>query len=246
MHPPNRGGLAVIGLEQWLSNVYRIGDFFRPKPGDIIVDVGAHVGLFTLRVLAEEPRCRVIALEPSKENFEFLCRNLAATGRDYEQMAFPYGIAADFGRIWAQVPTTNRSFDTRTVPAPESERNASQAVPLAFLVGLAGNQDIALLKIDAEGGEFEAFSTVDEATVQRIQRLAMEYHDNLAPGTLALLREKLAATHQLSVFPDPGQLHGRLFAVRHDLVQTSPSTRATTDMRGTRPCYLAGPQLGSR
>src|SRR5262245_51108554 len=70
VHPAQRGGLVPILLELWYDNTYRIGDFYRPRAGEIVVDVGAHVGLFTLRILADEPRSRVIALEPSDENFK--------------------------------------------------------------------------------------------------------------------------------------------------------------------------------
>src|SRR5215469_12231114 len=50
VHPPNRRGLAVVLLEIWHNNVYRLGEFYCPKPGDVIADIGAHVGLFSLRI----------------------------------------------------------------------------------------------------------------------------------------------------------------------------------------------------
>src|SRR5262245_43199003 len=56
VHPKNRGGLAAMLLETWYYNAYRLGDFYRPLPSDMVIDVGAHVGLFTLRVLRGEPR----------------------------------------------------------------------------------------------------------------------------------------------------------------------------------------------
>src|SRR5688572_25894753 len=55
VHPPHRGGLLPILLEMYYDNVYRIGEFYQPKPGEVVVDVGAHVGLFTLRLLEVEP-----------------------------------------------------------------------------------------------------------------------------------------------------------------------------------------------
>src|SRR5579859_2668581 len=56
LHPANRAGLVPMVLELWQNNEYGIGDFYRPKPGDIVADVGAHIGLFTLRMLREESR----------------------------------------------------------------------------------------------------------------------------------------------------------------------------------------------
>jgi hypothetical protein len=40
----------------------------------------------------------------------------------------------------------------------------------------------------------------------------MEYHDNLVPGTLDLVRERLSATHEVEVFPTGERGYGILRA----------------------------------
>jgi FkbM family methyltransferase len=217
VHPPNRGGLVPVMLEMWRENVYRIGEFYRPQPGDVVVDVGAHIGLFTLRILWEEPRCRVIALEPSPENFGCLKQNLTLLGPAARFGIHQLGIGGQFGRIKMMDIPTNRSIDARTMPAGESDPASVGVVPLSHLFELAGTETISLLKMDAEGGEYGAFSSAAPALFPRIERIVLEYHDNYVPGALALLRERLQPTHDLTVVPDPGQLHGRLFAVRREM-----------------------------
>jgi FkbM family methyltransferase len=214
VHPPNRGGLVPVMLEMWRENVYRLGEFYRPKPGEVVVDVGAHIGLFTLQVLWEEPRCRVIALEPSAENFACLKQNLALAGAGAQAEIHQIGIGGEFGRIKMLEIPTNRSVDARVTPVLETEPGSVGVVPMRHLFELANTNEIALLKMDAEGGEYDAFGKAEPELFARIERIVMEYHDNYAPGTLAMLREKLSATHDLTVFPDAGQLHGRLFAAR--------------------------------
>ena len=54
---------------------------------------------------------------------------------------------------------------------------------------LVGAQEIDFLKVDIEGSEHAVFAAADAESMRRFQRIAMEYHDQLAPGTLALLRE---------------------------------------------------------
>jgi FkbM family methyltransferase len=220
VHPPQRGGLMPILLELWYDNTYRIGEFYTPKPGDLVLDVGAHIGLFTLRILDAEPRCRVIAVEPSRENFACLKSNIALLGGKPELRLLNLGVGGSFGKIKMREIPTNRSFDARTMPADQRDAAAVDVVPLAHLFSLAGEGPIALLKMDIEGGEYAAFSTADAKLFQRVERFAMEYHDNYVPGTLALLQERLSPTHQVTAVPDPGQLNGRLFAVRNDLVGT--------------------------
>jgi FkbM family methyltransferase len=224
VHPVNRGGLVPVMLEMWRENVYRLGEFYQPKPGDVVVDVGAHIGLFTLRLLWEEPRCRVIALEPSSENFACLKQNLALLGPEVQVEIHQLGIGGEFGRIKMLEIPTNRSIDGRVTPALETDAGSVGMVPLRHLFELARAREIALLKMDAEGGEFGAFGTAEPGLLARIERIVMEYHDNYVPDTLAMLRERLTATHQLTVMPDPGQLHGRLFAVRRRSERRSMET----------------------
>ena len=218
VHPPNRSGLAAILLEIWHHNVYRLGEFYQPQPGDVIADIGAHVGLFSLRVLYQAPFCRIIALEPSPENFTCLKHNLVdfvQTGRVEVHNA---AIGAEFGKIAMMDLDTNRSFDARTMPARATDMEAVEMVPLSRVFELARTEELALLKMDVEGAEEGAFAAADTALIRRVQRLAMEYHDNLVPGTLSILRRRLSPTHELTILPDHGAGHGRLFAVRKDLI----------------------------
>jgi FkbM family methyltransferase len=221
VHPPNRSGLVPVMLEMWHGNAYRIGDFYTPKPGDVVIDVGAHIGLFTLRILQTEPRCRVICVEPSPENFACLQHNVSLLGRNVDVQLHNAGIGGQFGKIKMLEIPTNRSFDARTTLADETDTAAVDVMPLSHLFHLAGTDRIALLKMDAEGGENGAFSTADQALMPRIERLVMEYHDNYIPGTLSLLQQRLAPTHDVTVFPDEGEQHGRLFAIRKDLARSA-------------------------
>jgi FkbM family methyltransferase len=52
-------------------------DQFDPRPGDTVVDVGAHIGLYTL-IAAKRvgPGGKVIAIEPDPENFKILKKNI--------------------------------------------------------------------------------------------------------------------------------------------------------------------------
>ena len=233
IHPPQRGGFMPILLEIWYDNAYRIGEFYQPQPGDLVLDVGAHIGLFTLRMVAHEPKCRVIAVEPSRENFTCLQANIAMLGEGAEVRLMNIGIGETFGKIKMREIPTNRSFDARTMPAELGDGAAVDVVPLADLAERAGSGPVALLKMDIEGGEYGAFSTADSKLFPRFERIAMEYHDNYVPGTLAMLQERLSPTHDVTAIPDPGQLNGRLFAIRKDL--NRPSSPGPVSARQPSP-----------
>ncbi len=59
--------------------------------------------------------------------------------------------------------------------------------------------------MDIEGAEHAVFLNADTADLRRIDRFAIEYHDNIAPGTGDMLRARFVATHELTMNPDgPG------------------------------------------
>ena len=213
-HPSNRGGMVGILLEIWYENIYNIGDFYTPKDTDVIVDVGAHVGLFSLWVLKNNNRCRVVSVEPSPENFACLQEN-ARTRKWGSVEIHQRALGGSPGKVKMMTIDSNRSYDARTTAAEASENGAVDVITLPELFELAKTDRIALLKIDAEGAEYDAFSSLDDAPLRqflsRVDKIVMEYHDHWKPGTLALLKDKLSATHELTILPDPGEKHGRLF-----------------------------------
>jgi hypothetical protein len=76
-------------------------------------------------------------------------------------------------------------------------------------------QSVALFKCDIEGSEYDLFHAAKSGDIQRVQRYAIEFHNNIRPGTLDLLRDRLSATHDLviqSAGPDPQSGYGMLYA----------------------------------
>jgi FkbM family methyltransferase len=211
---PERGGLAGTLVELWIERCYLPDGFYEPRPGDVIVDVGAHVGLFAIWMARRHPDCRVVAVEPSDENHPCLAANVEAAGLG-NVTVHQKAISGTYEH-GALRPCTDRSIDHRFEASEPGEAGGVSAVPLAGLFELAGTERIAFLKMDVEGAEHAAFASADPSDLERIDRLALEYHDNLVPGTLALLQERLADTHDVHVVPTFDRAYGVLYAVRRD------------------------------
>ncbi len=211
VHPANRGGLVGTLLEVWYEDCY-LGDFYQPRPGDVVIDAGGHVGSFSLRVALRQPACRVITLEPFGENHACLLRNLTEFGaRNVTPHQMALGGHAGLGRVRA---VTNRSIDHLLEDAADGAPDAVPVVTLDGLFGLAGADRIAMLKCDVEGAEHDAFESASPEALERIDRIALEYHDHLRPGTLQLLKDRLAPTHHLRIVPTFERGYGVLYAVR--------------------------------
>ena len=243
-HPEGRAGLLEALQEIWLERIYTAG-FYRPADGDVIVDAGANVGVFSIYIARQNRSCRVVALEPFAENFRYLQDNVArsrlgnvtchetALGGGFEQaqMQAVGTRSLDHVLVRDQVPVAVVSARAGETIGPQPsalssqldpsgaqvEANMINVIPLSALFDLAGAQEINFLKVDIEGSEREVFGAAPPDALHRILRIAMEYHDCLVPGTLDLLHTTLAPTHEIMVFPSQLEGCGILRARRRDL-----------------------------
>ncbi len=212
-HPPGRGGLLEVVVELWLEHVYT-GGFYRPADGDVIIDAGANIGLFAIQMARQNRRCRVIALEPFPENFKYLKANVArACPENVTCCEVALGAGFSKGRMRA---AGSRSLDhvLRVDPAAV---DGMPVIPLSGLFDLACAQEIDFLKVDIEGSEHDVFAAASPELLGRFKRVAMEYHDQIVSGTLALLGRVLTPTHEVTVHPSKMEGCGILLARRRDL-----------------------------
>src|SRR5580704_12975262 len=153
-HPPVRAGLLEAAVELWLEHVYTAG-FYRPSNGDVIVDAGANVGLFTIQIARQNRRCRVIALEPFAENFRYLEANVA---RACPKTVICCEVALGAGFSQGQMRAVgSRSLD-HVLRIESGAADGIPVIPLAGLFDLARAQEIDFLKVDIEGSEHGAFA----------------------------------------------------------------------------------------
>jgi FkbM family methyltransferase len=197
VHPPGRGGLVEIVSEIWIEQVYTRG-FYRPADGDVIVDAGANIGLFAIMMARANRNCRIVALEPFRENFEFLQANVArACPGNVVCQRTALGAASGRGSMKA---VGSRSLDHR-LEADSGGQDGVPVVPLSALFELAQRSEVDFLKVDIEGAEHAVFAGVTPELAGRFRHIALEYHDQIVPGTLALLQQVLGPTHELAVHP---------------------------------------------
>ena len=124
-------------------------------------------------------------------------------------------LGAHFGKGEMQA-VGSRSLDHILRVEPNSA-NGIPVIPLAGLFDLARSQEIDFLKVDIEGSEHDVFAAASPDVFGRFKRIAMEYHDQIVPGTLELLRRVLSPTHEIVVHPATMEGCGTLLARRRDL-----------------------------
>ncbi len=214
IHPEGEGGFVGTIIELWIDECYTHHGLYKPSKGDVVFDIGAHVGLFSIWAARKNPDSKVIALEATRVNYNCLSENVASMNlQNIQPYYMAIGKEAGVGKMQQ---CTDRSIDHRLTSADEDDEESVQIVPISELFSIAQTDRIHFLKMDVEGAERDAFETVDSEMMSRINYISMEYHDNLRPGTLDFLREKMQPTHDLIIEPTESREYGILTATIRD------------------------------
>jgi len=165
-----RVGGAELGayLEVNLERAYEQLPGFATGPGEVVLDVGANVGLFTLRQALHG--AHVYAFEPDPDAFSRLQRNVAANRTPGRVDLFHRALGERPGR--ATLARSHGTVLTRVLP---DARGEVDVVTLDQVVGDLGLPAIDLLKLDVEGDEANILRGGARALAVT-RRVVMEYH----------------------------------------------------------------------
>jgi len=205
----HRGGFADTVVEIWGLQEYTAHRFYSPKNGDVILDIGANIGLFSIWVARQAPQARVFAYEPVAENYAALQTNLAGCAHSVRVHQAAVGATDGVGMM---LDGGARSLDHRLTMASSDAGGEVRVVTLDQAVKETGGSPIDLLKVDIEGAELDMLAAASPSTLKRIRRVALEYHDNIRPGTKAEVSRILAQTHR--IVSESGDSYGIIRAER--------------------------------
>lgn len=159
---PDDHGTKNAFIDVLLDDCYGLGGF--PQSTKVIVDIGAHVGLFSLAARDRFPRAMIHAYEPNPATWPHLESNVQPLGVVVHREAVGHtrgdGVLVPLedsvhARIQVQPGGSIRCMDFSTV-----------------LHRVGGRID--LLKLDCEGGEWAILSVT--AAWSHIRHLTMEFH----------------------------------------------------------------------
>jgi len=153
---------------------------FRIGPADVVVDIGANIGAFSLYA-ARRTRAPIHAFEPCPETYALLLRNLASNrvaNVQPEQAAVSdrTGTARFF---FDRLNAGNSLFDRGVAGAPEPIE--VRTITLPEVVEQRKLERIDFLKLDCEGAEGPILASTPRETLARVRRIALEFHDHVCP-----------------------------------------------------------------
>jgi FkbM family methyltransferase len=162
IHLPDDNGSKVAFIDIFLDDCYGLERM--PDKVNVVLDVGAHAGLFSVAVRNRWPGAQVHAYEPNPFMAGWISSQAAAARFSW----WPEAVGAETGHV--VIRPYSDSVQTRT------ETDVTGGIPqVAFREALAragGRAD--LVKLDCEGAEWGILS--DARAWEQVGLLTMEYH----------------------------------------------------------------------
>jgi len=206
--------------ENFENNIYERGGF-SIKEGDIVVDIGAHVGLFS-RYAASRGAGKVFSFEADVLNFSCLLKNAPENC-----LAFNFAITNKIGfcDLFLDQCTGGHSLYNSDINKTKTGKTRKvQCVTLDSLFEKGLFDCVDFLKIDVEGAEREILTGLSDAVLGKIKKIAVEYHHMILDFDKSHeeIIKKLSATHNFKMVK-LGEQMSMLYFLRKDLVVEEPA-----------------------
>jgi alpha-1,3-rhamnosyl/mannosyltransferase len=182
----------------------------REIPVRTILDIGAHVGTFSLLAKTIWPNARVIAIEPNPRSCALLRLNLArypdvtiweaairhdgATLLTDSEGATGGGFVAQDGEVDRRLLPNGRDRVWRCRPL-------GRVATLTLDEVLRDVERIDLAKFDCEGSEHDIFARATDGALAKLRRVVGEFHDERGSEPLSRLIEGRLPSHEVEIEP---------------------------------------------
>jgi len=175
--------------EVWDHERYTAGLISTVAQGGTVVDIGAHIGLFSIFASRTLHARRIISVEPDPANFKLLSKNISANHVEGATLVMA-AIADESGerRIYTNPSNTGgHSF----YPRGASSRPVT-TVSLMELFKSLRVSECSLLKMDCEGAEMGVLENSPDELLRSLSAISLEYHlDAYLPERLEKFQKKM-------------------------------------------------------
>jgi FkbM family methyltransferase len=141
----------------------------------VFLDIGAHIGVFSLTVLELFPDALVFAYEPAPSSFPFLVQNIELNGAQERVRAEREAVTDRNGTVDLFTDDSASSVSSLGLPRPGHRKAPVRSVAFDDIVRRCPQQ-IDFMKIDCEGGEYDIILGASPDSWQGVRYLALEYH----------------------------------------------------------------------
>jgi FkbM family methyltransferase len=183
LKPPYR---VPFALRPASNDIYTLDEIFIERVyagvlesvqhAEVIVDLGANIGLSSIFFLGHYPGSRVIALEPDPRNYRILKENLRRFSAVQRAQAVEAAAWQRDGRVRFVPPEQPGHVNQGMLVADETERGKTVfGMAMPSIMSTAATTHVDILKVDIEGGEVGLLAG-DTSWLANVKCIAIEFH----------------------------------------------------------------------
>ncbi len=173
----------IVFNEIFNERGYRILDDIIKRASVPIIDIGAHIGMFSAYAAALNDTVRIFAYEPDEQNYQAMKVNLKLNRfKNVVTKNLAIGLAEGKRVFYLNKDSHNHSlFEINDIGIREFEDSVvgQKEVLVTTLARIFEQQrleKVSLIKLDSEGAEFEILENLDSAIFDKIGAFYVEYH----------------------------------------------------------------------
>jgi len=197
-----------------LTHVWLIEEYKRPNfeinSNDIVIDVGAHIGLFTLYASQFCNEGKIYSFEPVKENYELLLENVKLNNLNQVKI-FNFAVSNSNYPIKLFI---NNDESGHSMFSSSDQSISVNSISLKKIFDDNQIEHCNFLKLDCEGAEYEIIKNLPSVYFEKIDKMVIEYHmADSQPKLLSELKTLLINNNfkieTKSLFSDIGFLYAK-------------------------------------
>ena len=152
---------------------------FTPKAGDTVIDIGAHIGRYTITSSKQVGKSgKVVAIEADPDNFQLLKRNIALNNLT-NVLPLNYAVFSTRTRMKLYEQSASAKYNSLMLARAAESKNYVEvnADTLDNILKQNGVNQVNWIKIDVEGAEFEVLKGSTEMLSGENVSLFVEIHN---------------------------------------------------------------------
>ena len=159
-----------VFAEIWLDNVYL--QKFNLNENSTVIDIGAHIGLFSLFISKKLKNAKIYSYEPNLENHNLMIENIK---KNCAQNISAFNVA-----VSSQLGSTLLYLDEKDSAAHSVFKKTAlsvnvNSVTLEKIIKDNKISSCELLKLDCEGAEYEILMKTPKEILTKINKISLEY-----------------------------------------------------------------------
>lgn len=175
IHMRNEGDLAIAN-ELFLDHQYQYCDEIIRQADHCILDIGGHLGFFSLYASLLNNKVPIYTFEPHEGNYELLKTNMKENRvKNVTPRRLAVSNKAGEAELLISAEDLNHSLNRAIEPTGEIQKVQTTTLERIFEKNRIERCD--LLKMDCEGAEFDIIYGAPVDLFKKIDHIFLEYHD---------------------------------------------------------------------